>query len=225
VSYLLDTSVLSELLRPKPDAKVTRWFRVTPEETLHLSVLSLGELHRGIEGAKGARKDKLRAWLERDLRERLADRLLPVTSAVADRWGRLLAQVDHGVPGIDSLLAATALAHGLRIVTRRERDFGFPGLEVVNPWEAGAETRPGRATGIGPGGPGPRGRRPPQASPARRRRDGRRRGSSRAARRERPGRPGARERRSGSSRSRGFWSSRRSPSRTASGSVGARGRR
>ncbi len=142
MSYLLDTSVLCELAKRKPDAKVVRWFRETPEETLHLSVLSVGELRRGVEVAKGAaRKERLRAWLERDLPERFSDRLLSVTPAVADRWGRLSAQVGHRVPAIDGLVAATALAHGLRIVTRRERDFRFAGLEVVNPWEAAAETR------------------------------------------------------------------------------------
>jgi predicted nucleic acid-binding protein len=139
MSYLLDTNVLSELVRRKPDARVLRWFEGTPEETLHLSVLSVGELRCGIEAAKdGARRERLRVWLERDLADRFSDRLLSITPAVADRWGRLLAEVGRGVPAIDSLLAATALAHGLRMVTRNVRDFRFPGLQVVNPWEAGA---------------------------------------------------------------------------------------
>jgi predicted nucleic acid-binding protein len=139
VSYLLDTNVLSELVRRRPDARVLRWFQGAPEETLHLSVLTVGELRCGIEGAKdGTRREKLRVWLERDLAERFSDRLLSITPAVADRWGRLLAEVGRGVPAIDSLLAATALAHGLRMVTRNVRDFRFPGLQVVNPWEARA---------------------------------------------------------------------------------------
>lgn len=139
MSYLLDTNVLSELARRRPDARVLRWFQHVPEETLHLSVLSVGELRCGIEGTKdGARREKLRVWLERDLADRFSDRLLSITPAVADRWGRLLAEVGRSVPAIDSLLAATALAHGLRIVTRNVRDFRFPGLLVVNPWEGGA---------------------------------------------------------------------------------------
>ncbi len=139
MSYLLDTNVLSELVRRKPDATVLRWFQGTPEERLHLSVLSLGELRFGIEMAKGgARRERLRVWLERDLPDRCSERLLSITPAVADRWGRLLAEVGRSVPAIDSLLAATALAHGLRMVTRNVRDFRFPGLQVVNPWEVGA---------------------------------------------------------------------------------------
>jgi len=79
----------------------------------------------------------IRAWLENDLSEWFGDRLLPVSAEVADLWGRLLTQAGRPVPAIDSLLAATALHHGLRMVTRNERDFVFQGLDVVNPWEPG----------------------------------------------------------------------------------------
>jgi toxin FitB len=138
VSYLLDTSVLSELTRRRPEAKVVAWFGRTPEQSLHLSVLSLGELRRGAEKVKNpARRERLRVFLERDLPARFEDRLLGVDAAVAERWGRLLAQVEGSVPTTESLLAATALARGLRIVTRSPRDFRFPGLDVVNPWELG----------------------------------------------------------------------------------------
>ena len=138
MSYLLDTNVLSELTRRRPDAKVVAWFGRTEEASLHLSVLSLGELRLGTEKVKdAARRERLRVFLERDLPARFEDRLLAVDAAVADRWGRLVAQVERSVPAIDSLLAATALAHGLRVVTRNVRDFRFPGLDVVNPWEIG----------------------------------------------------------------------------------------
>jgi hypothetical protein len=138
VSYLLDTNVVSELTRRRPDARVVRWFEATAEETLHLSVLSLGELRGGVEAERdAARREKLRVFLERELPRRFEDRLLPVSAGVADRWGRLLAEMERAVPAIDSLLAATALFHGLRVVTRNVRDFRFPGLEVVNPWEMG----------------------------------------------------------------------------------------
>jgi predicted nucleic acid-binding protein len=137
VSYLIDTNVISELARPKPEAKVLQWFQQTPDEALHVSVLTLGELRKGAELAKDkSRKEKLRLWLEQDIRDWFEHRLIPVTEPIAERWGRLLAQIGRPVPAIDSLLAATALHLGLRIVTRNSADFDYPGLEAINPWEA-----------------------------------------------------------------------------------------
>jgi hypothetical protein len=75
-------------------------------------------------------------WLEQDLPAWFGDRLLPVTAPIADRWGSLTVEVARPVPAIDSLLAATALHHGLRLVTRNVDDFRFPGLEVLDPWSA-----------------------------------------------------------------------------------------
>jgi hypothetical protein len=83
------------------------------------------------------RRERLRLWLEVDLPGWFESGLLAVDGAVADRWGRLLAELGRSAPAVDSLLAATALCHGLRLVTRNESDFEFPGLEVVNPWRAG----------------------------------------------------------------------------------------
>jgi predicted nucleic acid-binding protein len=135
MSYLLDTNVISELVRPKPSKAVLIWFDSIPSEALHISVLTLGEIRKGVEGMPdGVRREKLRLWLEHDLLDWFDTRVLPVDSAVADRWGRLLAQVGRPVPSIDSLLAATALHHELRIVTRNQKDFDYPGLEVINPW-------------------------------------------------------------------------------------------
>lgn len=135
MSYLLDTNVLSELARPKPDARVVRWFRGVPDESLHASVLTLGEIRAGVERlAPGARRERLRVWLEVDLPGWFERRLLPVDADVADRWGRLLAEVRRPIPAVDGLLAATALRHGLRLVTRNVADFALPGLEVIDPW-------------------------------------------------------------------------------------------
>jgi len=137
VSYLLDTNVLCEPARPRPNRRVLQWFERVPEGDLHVSVLSLGEIRRGVEALEdGPRRGKLRLWLEGELRARFEDRLLSVTADVADRWGKLLAELDRPAPAVDSLLAATALHHGLRLVTRNERHFGYPGLAVVNPWSA-----------------------------------------------------------------------------------------
>lgn len=137
MSYLLDTNVVSELVRAKPDAAVLKWFEGVPDQALHLSVLSLGEIRKGIELLQdGARKEKLRLWLEQELTNWFEGRLLPVSAPVADRWGRLLAEAKRPLPAIDSLLAATALHHELRLVTRNVGDFRFIGLEIINPWTA-----------------------------------------------------------------------------------------
>lgn len=138
MSYLVDTNVVAELARRQPDHRVVAWFKQVPDAALHLSVLTIGELRKGVESlAEGQRRERLRVWLENDIAEWFGDRLLPVSAAVADRWGLLLADVRRPVPAIDSLLAATALHHELRMVTRNEKDFSFPGLAVVNPWRSG----------------------------------------------------------------------------------------
>ena len=135
MSYLLDTNVLSELRRKTPDAGVVEWFSGRPASTLYLSVLTLGELRKGIEGVLDAkRRMALTDWLETDLPSFFAGRILPVDEPVADRWGRLVAAAGRPLPAIDSLLGATAAQHGLSMVTRNERDFVGLGLDVINPW-------------------------------------------------------------------------------------------
>ncbi len=135
MSYLLDTNVLSELRRKSPHPGVVNWFARRPATTLYLSVLTLGELRKGIETlADDSRRLSLLDWLESDLPSFFTGRILPVDLHVADRWGRLVAQAGRPLPAIDSLLAATALQHGLKLVTRNQRDFELPGLDVINPW-------------------------------------------------------------------------------------------
>jgi len=135
VSYLLDTNVLSELRRKTPDAAVLEWFTRRPASTLYLSVLTLGELRKGIEGVTDAkRRMALTDWLETELPAFFAGRILPVDAQVADRWGRLLSAAGRPLPAIDSLLAASAAQYGLSMVTRNSRDFADLGLDVINPW-------------------------------------------------------------------------------------------
>ena len=135
MSYLLDTNVISELVRTKPDPNVVEWIDSLPSDAFSLSVLSLGEIRKGIERlVTGNRRERLVAWLEHDLLHWFGDRILPVDAIVADRWGILNARMVRSVPAIDSLLAATALTHGLTLATRNVGDFGFPDLIVFNPW-------------------------------------------------------------------------------------------
>jgi len=135
LSYLLDTNVLSELVKKKPDAKVIAWFDGVPDDSLYVSVLSIGEIRKGVESVSdAARKEKLRVWLEHTLPDWFEGRVLPVDEEVAEQWGRMLAEVNRPVAAIDSLLAATALHYDLRMVTRNAQDFLFPGLEVIDPW-------------------------------------------------------------------------------------------
>ncbi len=136
MSYLLDTNVVSETIRRQQNKLVIGWLEQIPAEALFVSVLTLGEIRKGIERlADKKRREKLRIWLEHELPAWFEGRVLPVDLAVADRWGRLLAEVGRSVPTIDSLLAATALHYELRLVTRNAGDFDYPGLEVINPWQ------------------------------------------------------------------------------------------
>jgi toxin FitB len=136
MSYLLDTNVISELIRPKPEKKVLDWFIDVPNEALHVSVLSLGEIRKGVEKlTDNHRKEKLRLWLEIELLVWFENRILVINHEVADRWGRLLSSAKKPLPAIDSLIAATALYHDLRLVTRNKRDFIFDSLLVICPWD------------------------------------------------------------------------------------------
>jgi len=135
LSYLLDTNVLSELRRKSPDPQVIEWFSRRPATTLYLSVLTLGEIRKGIDGVSDiTRRQTLLDWLETDLPAYFTGRILPIDSAVADRWGRLVAAAGRPLPAIDSLLAATALTHDLILVSRNVKDFAGLPVQVFNPW-------------------------------------------------------------------------------------------
>ena len=136
MSYLIDTNVLSELRRKAPDARVVHWFSQRPAGTLYLSVLTLGELRKGIEAMPDPPlRLVLLDWLETELPAFFSGRILPIDAAVADRWGRMVAQAGRPLPAIDSLLAATALQHGLILVTRNLRDVQGTGAQALSPWD------------------------------------------------------------------------------------------
>jgi predicted nucleic acid-binding protein len=136
--FLLDTNVISGLIKPKPEASVVKWVDSTDENLLFLSVLTLGEIRKGIAGlAQRARRGALESWLETSLRPRFAGRILSVDQAVGDRWGVITAAAAAAgtpVPVIDGLLAATALHHHLTLVTRNAADVVRTGALVLNPF-------------------------------------------------------------------------------------------
>jgi hypothetical protein len=135
LSYLIDTNILSELRRKTPNAGVVSWFSKRPASSLYLSVLTLGELRKGVEAvADTERRMALLDWLEADLPNFFMGRILTVDAYVADRWGRMVAQAGRPLPAVDSLLAATAAHHDLSLVTRNVKDFTNLGVEVINPW-------------------------------------------------------------------------------------------
>lgn len=135
MSYLIDTNVISELVKPKPDKNVITWFDSIPGEDIYLSVLTLGEIRKGIEKVSDkSRKEKLRIWLEHELPGWFGDRILSIDKQIVDCWGRIQAHTRHSLPAIDSLIAATAISFNLALVTRNVADFKFETLEVINPW-------------------------------------------------------------------------------------------
>lgn len=136
MNYLLDTNILSETLKPVPNPQVMEWFKAVPSESLFVSVLSFGEIRKGIEKLSlGKRKTQLVLWLEHELPAWFDARVLAVTHTIADRWGYLVARPHQTVSVIDGLLAATALTHNLIMVTRNTKDFDWAALEVLNPFE------------------------------------------------------------------------------------------
>ena len=137
MNYLIDTNVISELVKPKPEKQVTRWFASVPSESLYLSVLTLGEIRKGVtKVSDSTKKEKLRIWLEHELPAWFSNRILPIDAGVSERWGRLLGQHKKTLPAIDSLIAATALHFDLCLITRNISDFdGFTELQIINPWD------------------------------------------------------------------------------------------
>lgn len=138
--FLIDTNVLSEFNRRDPEPKVIRWLEAAENESLHTSVLTLGEIRMGIELLPPSKKrTRLEQWFQNDLQDWFQGRILPIDEPVANRWGLLSAQSQSKgrlLPTIDSLLAATALQHGLTMVSRNVNDFLVAGLDVINPWES-----------------------------------------------------------------------------------------
>jgi len=139
VTYLIDTNVISELRKgERADPGVTAWMAQVGDDELYLSVLVVGEVRSGVEQVRRrdvAQAEVLDAWLRRITRDH-ADRVLPITSTIAETWGRL--NVPDPLPVVDALLAATALVHGLTVATRNVDDIARTGVAVVNPFDDGS---------------------------------------------------------------------------------------
>ena len=138
--FLLDTNCISGAVRVSPDQGVLSWLGAAEESLLYLSVLTLGEIRKGVASlTQSKRRTLLESWLEAELRVRFAGRILSIDAGVTDRWGVLAAEVKAKgavLSTIDGLLAATALHHNLTIVSRNIGDFAHTHVPVLNPWKA-----------------------------------------------------------------------------------------
>ena len=147
MTYLLDNCVISELVAKKPSQRVVAWIDVIDEERLFLSVITIGEIRKGISKlGDSRRRNTLQDWLDRELCVRFQDRILVIDMPVMLRWGELTAAAEASgltISAMDSLIAATALFHDLDLVTRNVADFEQTGVRIVNPWESAAQ-RPSR---------------------------------------------------------------------------------
>jgi predicted nucleic acid-binding protein len=134
---LLDTCVVSETVRPRPEPRVLAWLAAQRGTALFTSVLTLGELRNGLGRLPaGARRDVLAAWIGRFTAE-YGDRMLPVTARVATRWGDLVSEASRrgkSLAAVDGLIAATALENGFAVATRNTTDFEPTGVRLVDPW-------------------------------------------------------------------------------------------
>ena len=139
MSFLLDTSVISELVKKNPHGPVIHWISEQDESLLFLSIITIGELEKGIAKLPAsARKSKLQTWVRRDLAGRFGARVLPIDIQTATRWGALAGESEKRgkpLPVIDSLIAATALLHDLAVVTRNTEDFERCNVTCINPWD------------------------------------------------------------------------------------------
>ena len=139
MNYLLDTNVISELVSKQPHKKVAEWLDGLDPNTVYLSVITIGEIRKGIEKLPDSkRKDKVREWLETDLLIRFQGRVLEITIEVMLAWGALTGRLENEgrpITAIDSLIAAIALQGNYCLVTRNEFDFQHTGVTMINPWK------------------------------------------------------------------------------------------
>jgi len=138
MNYLLDTCVVSELIKKTPDSNVIGWISAIEETSLFLSVLTFGEIHKGIEKLpRSKKKDQLHKWVNSDLRERFKNRIIGLDLLTATKWGQIQGKAElSGKPMslIDGLISATAIINDLIIITRNTKDMEQSGATLFNPW-------------------------------------------------------------------------------------------
>jgi toxin FitB len=139
MKFLLDTCVISEMVRQNPSRKVVDWIKNEDEGCFFISVLTFGELHKGIEKLdESKRKESLHNWVENDLKERFVSQTINIDLRVALVWGKIQGLAEKSgrpMPAIDSLIAATGIAHHLTVVTRNTADMEASGVSLFNPWQ------------------------------------------------------------------------------------------
>ena len=141
MNFLLDTNVVSEWTKPRPNAGVIAWLAEADEDRIFISVITIAELRHGIERLPaGARRNRLDTWLKEQVPLRFEERLLAVDVDTANVWGRVMAQgqaAGHPPGTMDAFIAATVLRHDMTLVTRNVSDFAPLGIRLVNPWNNG----------------------------------------------------------------------------------------
>ena len=139
MNYLLDTCILSELIRESPDQRVIDWISEIPESSMFVSVLTFGEIHKGIgKLPESKKKDKLHKWVNSDLRERFKNRILDIDLPTATVWGEIQGgaeKIGRPMPSIDGLIAASGIENDLVVVTRNTKDMQQSGVTLTNPWD------------------------------------------------------------------------------------------
>ncbi len=137
--YLLDTCVISELVKPTPNARLVAWCNRQKEESFFLSCITVGEIQKGISRLPTSEKRRvLQHWLDVDLLERFGQRIIDIDMSVARKWGEVQATAEKAglkMPVIDSLIASIGLVHEMTIVTRNVQDMQASGVQLFNPWE------------------------------------------------------------------------------------------
>jgi predicted nucleic acid-binding protein len=138
LKYLLDTCLISELIKPSPDKNVTHWIKSEYSESLFISVITVGEIRKGLSIIPSSgKKEKLSNWLN-TLLEEYSERILTIDLTVAENWGEILGKAQKSgkiMPSIDSLIAAIAYTNNMTLVTRNENDFQGANVPILNPWK------------------------------------------------------------------------------------------